>query len=378
MKFSTYLFSPSEGWNQPLDKGLDSVSTLVFTFGGSDRETLQDGLDALQKTYPQSVHIGCSTAGEIYGEIVHDDTLSVAVMCLEHGRVRQKSLPVSSVDDSIFIGRELAEKLLDDDLKAVFVLSDGLLVNGSKLVEGFMDVLPANIVVTGGLAGDGSRFESTWILGESGLHKAQVSAVGLYGDRIRVQHGSRGGWDVLQSELRVTHAIGNVLYELDERSALDVYKEHMGDQADQLPASGLLFPLAIKNERASDGYTVRTILAVDEDEESITFAGNIPEGRKVQLMHANFEGVVNGASSAAELATQSLNGEPVLGIAISCVGRRLVLAEQTPRELRATAAHYPPGSAQVGFYSYGEISPLASGRCDLHNQTMTLTLFSET
>ena len=71
------------------------------------------------------------------------------------------------------------------------------------------------------------------------------------------------------------------------------------------------------------------------------------------------------------------DGVQTLAIAISCVGRRLVLGERTEEETEATLDVLPDGTQQIGFYSYGEISPLSSGRCDLHNQTMTLTTISE-
>jgi hypothetical protein len=54
-----------------------------------------------------------------------------------------------------------------------------------------------------------------------------------------------------------------------------------------------------------------------------------------------------------------------------------VLKQRIEEELEATLEAMPEKTSQIGFYSYGEISPLASGRCDLHNQTMTLTLLSE-
>src|SRR5262249_16881694 len=94
---------------------------------------------------------------------------------------------------------------------------------------------------------------------------------------------------------------------------------------------------------------------------------------------ANFDRLITGASDAA-LMTRKTGGtgeSAKLGIAISCVGRRLVLGERTEEELEATAEVLPKHSVQVGFYSYGEISPYASGRCDLHNQTMTITVMGE-
>ena len=123
---------------------------------------------------------------------------------------------------------------------------------------------------------------------------------------------------------------------------------------------------------------MRTILAIDERKQSITFAGDIPEGRLVRLMRANFDQLVDGAATAAETVDLSeFRNGPALCIAISCVGRRLVLGPRVEEEIEVVIEGLPNEVRQIGYYSYGEISPLASGRCDLHNQTMTLTVIWE-
>nr|WP_245828623.1 FIST C-terminal domain-containing protein [Solemya elarraichensis gill symbiont] len=205
-----------------------------------------------------------------------------------------------------------------------------------------------------------------------------VIPVGLYGDAVRVAHGSRGGWDLLGPDREVTHSVGNVLYTMDNQPALEVYKKYLGERAEGLPATGLLLPLAIRNENDDDHDTVRTILAVDEQKQSIIFAGDIPEGSHVKLMRANFDRLVDGAAEAAEqLDMTGYENGPAICLAISCVGRRLVLGPRVEEELEAVKEVLPAGAGVIGYYSYGEISPLASGRCDLHNQTMTLTLIWE-
>jgi hypothetical protein len=210
------------------------------------------------------------------------------------------------------------------------------------------------------------------------LQTGYVTAVGFYGDRIRIGHGSKGGWDRFGPERLVTRSNGNVLYELDGRPALGLYKEYLGDRASGLPATGLLFPLSLRASSADSKSLVRTILAVNEEDQSLTFAGDIPKGFLAQLMKANFDRLVHGASEAASSTRLSVDGPgPTLAIAISCVGRRLVLGERTEEEIEATMDALPKGTRQIGFYSYGEISPYATGSCDLHNQTMTLTTLSE-
>ena len=207
-------------------------------------------------------------------------------------------------------------------------------------------------------------------------HTNLVCAAGLYGERLSIGHGSRGGWDNFGPERLVTRAHANVLYELDGRPALELYKEYLGDLASGLPATGLLFPLALRTHADDDKSLVRTILAVDEATQSMTFAGDVPTGSLVRLMRANFDRLIDGASAAAALAARPDEGE-TLAIAISCVGRRLVLGERAEEEIEATLEALPAGTRQVGFYSYGEISPYGQGSCDLHNQTMTLTTIRE-
>ena len=119
-----------------------------------------------------------------------------------------------------------------------------------------------------------------------------------------------------------------------------------------------------------------TILAVDEVAQSLTFAGDVPQGALAQLMRANLDRLVEGASDAA-LATSAKADGPILSIAISCVGRRLVLSERIEEETEAALDALPKKTRQIGFYSYGEISPHTDGTCDLHNQTMTLTTIAE-
>jgi len=368
----------ADGWSSEPDGTLDSDRTLVVLFGASnliDRPAL---VQRIFDTYPRSRIVGCSSAGEIHGTRVLDDSLVVAVAKFDHVTLRIADARISGTDESLAAGKEIARQLNAQDLRAVLVLSDGLQVNGSELVRGMNSILPASVTVTGGLAGDGDRFKRTWAIADRRLTPGFVAAVGLYGNAVRVGHGSKGGWDAFGVERRVTRSRGNVLFELDGRPALQLYKEYLGERASGLPAAGLLFPLTLRSAPSDDKRLVRTILAVDEATQSMTFAGDIPEGYYAQLMCANFDRLIQGASEAAlSTGNRVATGPAPLAIAISCVGRRLVLGERAEEETEATLEVLPPGTRQIGFYSYGEISPYTTGHCDLHNQTMTLTTISE-
>lgn len=374
MRMEVLAYEHSGGWDKAWPAVSDPDRTLLLVFGASDRYLADpDPLRTLRDAYPKATLAGCSTAGEIHGDAVRDESLSVAVAEFDSTELQTVAVQCATSEDSFGAGHRLAEALDGPDLAGVLLLSDGLHVNGSELVRGIAGRLGREIPVTGGLAGDAERFSHTWVLADGEPSEGFCSAVGFYGPSLEYRHGSQGGWNIFGPERLITHSDGNILYELDGKPALELYRDYLGELADGLPATGLLFPLAVR--QGPERYLVRTILAIDEERQALVFAGDVPADRPAQLMQANFDRLVGGAEAAAEQART--DGRPVLAIAISCVGRRLVLGERTDEEVEATLNRLPPGSRQVGFYSYGEISPYTDGTCDLHNQTMTLTTIAE-
>ena len=351
---------------------------MVLAFGGSSLFDRTEPLARLASAFPAAKLAGCSTSGEILGASIRDDSLAVAVVRFEKTSLREAFSLSPTLEDSYTAGQEIARSLNDPELRGILLLSHGQHVNGTQLVNGVNSVLSEDVVVTGGLAGDGDRFERTWVIRDRKPTLGVVSGLGLYGPNVRIGHGSKGGWDIFGPERLITRSEGSVLYELDGKPALELYKRYLGDRASELPSSALLFPLALRSDSTTEKRVVRTVLAVDEATQSLTFAGDIQEGSLAQLMKANFDRLVEGASSAALMSEEVVaHHNPLLAIAISCVGRRLVLGERTEEELETTLEVFPEGTQQVGFYSYGEISPHTTGHCDLHNQTMTLTTISE-
>ena len=375
MRVSTHIYRADQGWDQQPSREWDGDNTLLLVFAeaGREAEWVAGVLAQLTDAFPRSAIMGCSTAGEIHDDKLQDQSLVLAVLHFEHSHLRLVSETIPAMDASCSVGEKVAGCLADPDLRAVFTLTDGLRLNGSAYVEGISRVLGSEVVVTGGMAADGERFQDTWVLVDGEPRSGMVSACGFYGSRVQVGHGSRGGWDQLGIDRRVTRSEQNVLYTLDDRPALALYKEYLGEMAAELPGSALLFPLAIKDAGGGD-MVVRTVLAVNEQEQSITFAGDVPEGATVCLMRANFERLIDAASQAVDLLKPADGG---LCVAISCVGRRMVLGVRAEEELEAVLESLPDGTPLVGFYSYGEISPVVGVGCSLLNQTMTLTLFQE-
>ncbi|MEO8964276.1 MAG: FIST N-terminal domain-containing protein [Gammaproteobacteria bacterium] len=380
MQLKTFQFIKNKGWSlDSFPTELDSENTLVLIFAAPIFSEDSAPIQQLKENFPAAKMIGCSTAGEIFGSAISDNTIVVAIAKFEKTQLKLISISIENSFQSKEAGNEIANQLKQEDLKAIFILSEGLNINGSELVSGVNAVTNNNVIVTGGLAGDGDRFKKTWSIINGQIETDKIVAVGFYGDAIRIGHGSRGGWDIFGPERRITRATNNILYELDGKPALQLYKEYLGEKASGLPATGLLFPLAIRKE-ASAPQVVRTILGINQNENSLTFAGDMPVGYLAQLMRANFDRLISGATQAGELTLAScalLPDKPLLLIAISCVGRRLLLGERTEEETESVLQIFPSHTQQIGFYSYGELSPQVKGTCALHNQTMTLTIITE-
>ncbi len=381
MQLNTNQYRSASGWAEPLATALDGPQSLVLVFGASEFAGEQRPFDDLAAAFPNAVIAGCSTSGEITGAQVHDASISVAVTRFDHTRLKLAVTEVTGPADSGAAGERLAAQLCGEpDLCAVFVLSDGLCVNGTPLVAALTQHLPPGVAITGGLAGDGNRFVSTWVLARGVPRRHHVSAVGFYGQRLQIGLGCDGGWKDFGPERRITRSEGNVLFELDGKPALDLYKDYLGQLAQGLPGTALLFPLSIRRPLSTAMPVVRTILGVDEARRSLTFAGDVPQGWVGRLMRTTDDGLIGSTAVAVAQATQSLNARSdALVVSVSCVGRRLVLGERTEEEVETIVAGAPQGAAHVGFYSYGEISPgVDGGVSELHNQTMTVTVFTET
>lgn len=375
MKSQQYRWTEETGWVPT--RPLGGKAQLVLLFGSAAVLRRPGFLKEISEDYPYALHFGCSTAGEICGATVSDDSLVVTAIQFERSTIQSAHVRLADFPDSRAAGSELGARLRPEGLRHAFVLSDGLLVNGSELVQGLRKVLPDGVTVTGGLSADGPHFKQTFVVWDGIPQVGIAGIIGLYGDQLRVGYGSLGGWDPFGPERLVTRSKGNVVFEFDNRSALELYRTYLGDHASQLPAAGLLFPLCVRSPDADAGI-VRTILGIDEREQSLLFAGDIAEGSLAQLMKANFDRLIDGAVGAAHASHHGLGAEADLAILISCVGRKLVLRQRVEEEVEGVRDVLGHRTTMTGFYSYGEISPFSkSASCELHNQTMTVTTLAE-
>lgn len=377
MKIEQRIWREDNGWSTNFPIALSESAQLLLVFADSRILKITGSFEQIRNAYPAAYVIGCSTSGEIYGTQVIENTMVTTAVQFEHANVKGTEVKLSEVGSSFEAGERLAQAIPKEDLMHLFLISQGLDVNGSELVKGLTKHLPENVTVTGGLAGDGIRFEQTSVLSNRTADNDTIAMIGLYGQRLKVGYASLGGWDPFGPERLITRSKGNILYEMDGRSALEIYKLYMGEHDQKLLARGTEFPLSLRSGESGPGV-VRSILAIDEEEQSLTFGGDMPEGYFVRMMKANFDRLIDGAIGAAVKSRNAVAAAPELAIIISCLGRKMVLKQRTEEEVEGVQDILGTQAVLTGFYSYGEICPFEfNGKPEFHNQTMTITILTE-
>lgn len=377
MKTRNIQFKDNKWHNIESDDN-DTIDVLLV-FTGVNLIENNNILSFLATTFKNAHIISCTTAGEINQTNVEDNSIICSAIHFEKTSIETIVDNLSNYKNSFEFGVSLGKKLNKENLTHIFMLSDGNLVNGDDLLTGINSEIGTNIQISGGVAGDGDRFQKTYVGLNEDYKEGNVVLMGLYGDHIHVGTGKKAGWDVFGPEKTITKSAENFLHEIDGENALDMYKTYLGKYASELPASALLFPISIKTKE-HNFYIVRTILSIDNENKIMKFAGNVPEGSTIRFMKSNFDRLVLAASEAGIAACENLGNKitPEFAIIVSCVGRKLVLANRIEEEVEAAVECFPNTTNIIGFFSYGEISPQKEDHISyLHNQTITITTFSE-
>lgn len=351
---------------------------LVLVFGNRMLLEQKEVIDDIRKEFPYEHLVFGSTSGEIIDNNVFDDSIVVTAIEFENSTFEIRTENILKYNkDAKKLGETLYNAIPKENLKHLFVLSEGSFVNGSSLIQGLEKNIQNAIPISGGMCGDDAKFEKTLASYKENPKEGEVVLIGFYGSTLEITFASFGGWSTFGPERIITKSEANILYEIDDQPALDLYKKYLGDKASQLPQASLLYPLNVTPEGKTKPV-VRTILGIDNEKQSMTLAGDVPENSRVQLMMASVDAIAEGANEAAKLAMENREKQPQLALLVSCVGRKLVMNQRVEEEIERVQEVVGRNTTITGFYSYGEMAPFSGNTfCDLHNQTMTLTLISE-
>lgn len=378
MRSFTFRWSPLRDWSEAPTEQAGGDVQLLLAFGPVSAPPRSWFTDCA-RYWPNARVVYITAGGQIDRGEVLDAEVVVTGLAFKTSRVHVVQRRGAGVIPCEQLAHEIGAELSGDpQLRHVLVVADGLRVNGAALTRAIVESLPDGVSVSGGLASDGLSFVSTGVGVDAPPTEGTIVAIGLSGPALVIGTGSIGGWEPFGPERLVTRAEGTTVYELDGERALDTYRRYLGKLANELPGSALLFPLAISSPNGG-AKLVRTILGMDDALGSLRFAGDVPQGSKVRLMHATNEALLDGALQAARDARAALGDvKPGAVLCISCVGRRTVLRSRIGEEIDEVGL-VAEGAVVTGFYSNGEIAPpdATDSGALFHNQTMTVTAIGE-
>jgi len=354
----------------------DPDAHLILAFGSI--EAIEDPavLSALKTAYPRAKIAGSSGASQIHGSEVFLDSLTIAAIRFDDTTIKTRLIELTPDTVHLDAGREMGEFLDEEDLAYTMVFVDGLVPNCDDIVRGLRSAIGQRSAISGGRAADNWKFERTAILSEDGAHHSAFLAVGFYGEKITAKASAVSGWPHFGGTATITKSVANQLLEIDDDPALEVFKRHLGPEANSLPNSGLNFPLQIIHENGLPGL-IRTPFGIDEESNSFFCAGDVPEGDIRMLVFSSVDDLVEAASKAAGHCPP-VEGKDNLAILFTCAARREVMGPATELEVEAIFDKFGREVPCLGFYAYGEICDFdVTNQCELHNQTMTVTMLSE-
>ena len=362
------------------------TADLAFVFA-SVRFEPEPLLKGVRSVLPEVPLVGCSTAGEILGE--GPSRRSVVVMAIRSDSLRiATGLGLGIRKNPLQAGRDLATRLGKAKLPnphGLLIFPDGLTGNVADLIRGIQDVLGLSFPIVGGSSADDFAFHQTHQFFQGQVATDAVVGVLLSGP-IGLGIGARHGWQPLGKPRRVTKATANVVKEMDGHSAVNLYETYFGRAAaslktERLADMSILYPLGMPIP-GEEEYLLRNVLRVDPDD-SLVYAGEIPEGSEVRLMMGSKQKALEAARLAAEQAVRSIAPQPPrFGLVFSSCSRARLFGRQAAQEIHSIRRALGATVPLIGFYDYGEQAPLTAthfrGRSYFHNESVVVVAVSAT
>ncbi|WP_421716703.1 sensor domain-containing diguanylate cyclase [Arcobacter arenosus] len=342
----------------------DDEKLLIQIFTSKNNfEFIKKLLSIFTKHFPKSTLIGSTTDGEICNGKVSTKKTVISFSTFE--KTNLEIYISNKFKDYFEGGKNLAKSLIKDDTKVIISFIDGLRGNGEDFLNGINSV-NNNIIISGGLAGDNSEFKKTYVFTKDTILFDGVVGVALNSNNLKIFTDYSFDWQAIGKKLTITHAIGNRVFTIEDKTAVEAYNYYLGEAvSEKLPKVGIEFPLIIQN---NDLNIARAVIG-KEDDGSLIFAGNLKIGDKVRFGCADFDSIFNETQKHVD----KLLGTCVESIFIySCMARRRFI----PEAIEAETSVYNKIAPSSGFYTYGEFFSCGRNKL-LLNQSMTVLALSE-
>ncbi len=327
--------------------------------------------------------IGCSGAAIITNKGILPNGLCIMLLNFPKTAYFNTAI-VDSISSKTALnsGKELGEKLLQGfpkmkrDLGLIF--SDGLIKDTSNLFYGLQEKLGTSFPLIGASASDKLQFLKTHLYFNDKLYIDAVCGI-IFGGKLNFGWGIKHGWKPLGKPRQVTKSYANIIYEIDNSPAANVYEEYLAcnlrEIKNELNRISTFYPIGIELQ-GEEEHLLRNLHSVDS-EGALIFQGNVPEGSRIRLMIGTKESCLTAARQALNEAKNGLFGKKIgFAFIFDSVSRYILLGRSANKELEIIKEEIGSNTPIMGVYTYGEQAPLKAinyhGKTYLHNQTFSI------
>ena len=344
---------------------LNSDKILLQIFSSNQESKLVYQVrDELKNILPNASIIATSTAGVISDGNFHDDVLTISFSIFDSSHTKSVGYTNLSIDNII---DNLKKNIISDETKLLVIFANTFSFDSSSFLEKLTKNFP-NIAIAGGNAGDDYNFEKCEVFTKD-EENCDVVIASIESKNLTIQTKYLLNWQTIGRNMKVTKSDGAKVYEIDNKSVIDVYEYYLGkDVVDELLVYGMEFPIIFKDEGVD---IARALVAYDAEEGSMTFAGNVPQGVDVKFGYANVEHIERQNSEILDKDFQYKNEAIYI---YSCGARRQTLGAFLNEELTSINEI----ASITGFITYGEFfHDTDSCHNNLLNITTTYVVLNE-
>jgi len=346
----------------------DLIPTLAIVFC-----SVAQPLEQIRDVFAQNqiAVFGSTSSGEITNTEFFEERMTVMLIDIPKDTFSVRLFD-GKEKSSYRLGQEIASWVNDVyETPALLVLSAGLQADGEALVNGVIESIENDIPFFGGLAGDDLKMQGTYVFTETEIFDMGVLALAIDNSKVEVDGLAVSGWKGIGTIKTITKSDGNVVQMIDDQPALDVYSRYLNINFGDDHTLAAEYPLLVMRDDGS--FVLRAAMLINPDK-SMVYAGSVPQGSKVQFSVPPSNEIIEFALENLSRFKQNRSGADAV-ILFSCKGRHLALGPIIEDEIAAIYNLW--GVPMTGFFTYGEIGPSGSGRCDFHNNTLTLVTLRE-
>ncbi|MEC7940947.1 MAG: EAL domain-containing protein [Pseudomonadota bacterium] len=308
----------------------DSKQYLVQLFSTQSPDVARQLANVVLNRLSQATLIGQSARHVICDNCLESTCTLVIVSEFNETRLTSVMQPFTGNPNQD--SQDLVSQLeLSEDTKTVISLCDQ--VEGRDYpIYGAFENHSCALPVAGGLCQE-NEF-GRWVMHNEQTYQHACVAVALTNPNLKVWSDAYSEWNPIGMKLRVTHAIGNRLYALNDKPAIEVFKHYLADGKD-LPFSQLMsFPLYRELGRKKG---ISTPLRINDDGsiefdspwqigEEAQFCYNHPSltaekvrhGAEMLAMHQPESVIIYNCVSRLEFIDSKLELKPFEGIVNAC------------------------------------------------------------